>query len=108
VTRIPAKRTRVRLDTRSMTPFATRCYVAMVGDASRAAQCPISRFTTKSFAATPATIAKKIWSHSALSAMLICITAEGLARISRRKPSAAKRVKFWLSAYEKIGIAGKL
>ena len=36
--------------------YATRCCVAMDGDANRAAQCPILRSTTKNFAASPAMI----------------------------------------------------
>lgn len=39
-----------------MNSFATTCYIATVGDASRAALAPTSKSTTKNSAATPATI----------------------------------------------------
>jgi hypothetical protein len=43
-----------------MNSFATTCYIATVGDASRAALAPTSKSTTKNSAATPATIQRRV------------------------------------------------
>src|SRR5580704_1814309 len=53
-----------------MNSFATRCSDATDGDANRAERCPILKYTTNSFAASPGPIPRKISSPSARDAML--------------------------------------
>ena len=48
----------------------------MAGDANTVEQCPILRSITRSFAASPATIRKKIWLRFVLHATPLCIAFE--------------------------------
>jgi hypothetical protein len=57
----------------STTISATKFCVAMAGDANPAAQCPTLRFTTRSFAASPAMIRKRTLLRFAPHATPPCI-----------------------------------
>jgi len=60
VTRVRPKHVRVRLDPDQYDSLPSKCCVATAGDANRVGQCPISRFTTNSFAANLGVIPRRI------------------------------------------------